>query len=450
MIGRAIERYHELLSGPLGRKSARAFVAAMKAARLFFGDRPICQALRPFFLAPDEALRLKSDAESMAGAFRKLLALLENDRGFRGVLRLSAADEAVLAADRQQFEPDQIARIDGFLVRGGPFRVIEYNAESPGGIAFGDALAEVFRGLPVMEAFAREFELSTFDGLGNTLRQLLSAHERRVGRPAANGTRIAVVDWKSAPTRREFELCAESFTRRGFPSRVIEPDELRFEDGRLTAGGETIDVVYKRVLVGDLAKNGGPGHPLVRAVAAGAVTCASRFQVHLLFRKELFAFFHDDRLAHLFSPAETDAIRRVVPWSRLVEDVTVSEGGQPARLYDVIRRRRERLVLKPTDQYGGKGVVLGWLSSPLLWDQTLEAARSEPYLVQERVELPSESFPMVRGDEIAYGDFFADINPYIWGGTRSDGFGARLAPGELLNVTAGGGSAVPVFVIRPR
>jgi hypothetical protein len=450
MIRQAIERYHELLAGSVGRETARAFLDAARAERLTFGDRPICFALRPFFLAPDEAARLKAEAEVLSRAFRKLVGVLASDRGFRSVLRLSQADEAVLAADRQPFEPDQIARIDGFLVRGGPFQVIEYNAESPGGIAFGDALGQVFRGLPVMEAFAREYDVVSFDGLGNTLRQLLEAHERRLGRPSPAPPAIAIVDWKSAPTRREFELCAESFTKRGCPSRIVEPDELRFEGGRLTAGGAPIDVVYKRVLVGDLVGRGGADHPLVRAVAAGAVTCASRFQVHLLFRKELFAFFHDDRLAHLFAEDERDAIRRLVPWSRLVEDVGVVHDGATHRLLDVVRRRRERLVLKPTDQYGGKGVVLGWLASPEEWERTLLAARSEPYLVQERVALPSERFPVVAEGSIAFGDFFADVDPYIWGGVRSEGFGARLAPGELLNVTAGGGSAVPVFVVSPR
>jgi len=197
VILRAIERYHELLAGPLGRESAAAFKAAMAAERLMFGDRPICHALRPFFLDAEEARRLKTDAEVLAGAFRKVLALVERDRTWRGSLRLGADDEALLEADRQPFEPDQIARLDGFLVRGGAYRVIEYNAESPGGIAFGDALGRIFRELPVTRAFEREFSLTAFDGLANTLRQLLSAHEQRLGRPAPGKPTIAVVDWKA-------------------------------------------------------------------------------------------------------------------------------------------------------------------------------------------------------------------------------------------------------------
>jgi hypothetical protein len=446
-VREVIDRYHALVTGPLGRESAHAFRAGMLSARLTFGDRPICQVLRPFFLTSAEASMLKADAEQLAGAFRKVLAALERDPGIRRVLALSEEEEALLAADRQPFEPDQIARLDGFLVRGGPFRAIEYNAESPGGIAFGDGLAALFRDLPIMHVLAREHAFSTYDGLSNTLAQLRRAHETRIGREAVGPLRIAVVDWKSAPTRREFEMCAEYFTRQGCPSAVVQPDEFHYDAGRLTAGGVPIDVVYKRVLAGDLVRNGGVNHPLVRAVRDGAVTCASRFQVHLLYRKELFALFRDERLAGSFTDAERDVIRRIIPWSRIVEDVDVDDGGRPARLFDLIRRRREQLVLKPTNQYGGKGVVLGWLATDAQWEQALVCARAEPYLVQERVELPSERFPVMDGDAIAFADFYADINPYIWGGVRSEGFGARLAPGELLNVTAGGGSAVPVFVV---
>jgi hypothetical protein len=442
-----IDRYHALLAGPLGRESVAAFGAAIRAARLTFGDRPICRVLRPYFLTARKADRIARGTEALLGAFRKVFALLDRDRSLRDILRLSPADEAVLSADRQPFEPDQISRLDGFLIRGGGYRSIEYNAESPGGIAFGDALAEIFRTLPVMQSLAADYPMTTPSGLGNTLRQLVESHERRVGPTSGPKPSIAVVDWKSAPTRREFEICADYFQRHGHPSRVVEPSALHLENGRLVAAGEPIDIVYKRALVGDLVRNGGADHPLVRAVREGLVTCASRFQVHILYRKEMFAFFHDPRIAADFSEAERAAVRAFVPWSRIVEDVEIPDGDQSVRLLDLIRRQREQLVLKPTSEYGGRGVVLGWHTTPEEWEAAIQRGLAEPHLVQERVALPSERFPVVDGDGISFADFYADLNPYVWGGVRSEGFGARLATGELLNVSAGGGSAVPVFVV---
>ena len=63
----------------------------------------------------------KDEAEALMSAFRKVYARLATDRAARAVLRLNTADEAVLACDRQPFEPDVVARIDGFLVRDGAF-----------------------------------------------------------------------------------------------------------------------------------------------------------------------------------------------------------------------------------------------------------------------------------------------------------------------------------------
>lgn len=37
--------------------------------------------------------------------------------------------------------------------------------------------------------------------------------------------------------------------------------------------------------------------------------------------------------------------------------------GQDVDLLPFVQANRERLVLKPNDEYGGKGVVLGWDTS---------------------------------------------------------------------------------------
>jgi uncharacterized circularly permuted ATP-grasp superfamily protein len=445
----AIQDYHEILRGPLGAPSLEKLDRALREEDLAFGDRPICQVARPYFLGAGEARRLGALVERLMSAFRKLLRILAEDPSLRAELALSPAEEAVIAADRQPFQPDVVGRIDGFLDPTGGFQVIEYNAESPGGIAFGDAMAAIFRGLPVMEELARKHRFRSLDNLGNTLCALLLAHRARLARDPLRPPSIAVVDRSSAPTRREFELCARRFAAEGHPARVVDPGDLRFEDGVLrTADGFSIDVVYKRVLVKELIAAGGLDHPLVRAVQAGAVTCASAFGVHILYRKELFALLHDRRVSPRFDDAERAAIAGAVPWSHLVRDCEVERDGFRGPLREYVLRHRTRLVLKPTAEYGGTGVVLGWLVDDSRWERAFEEALRAPSLVQERVGLGRESFPLAGRMPLEFREFYADLNPYVWNGVRSVGCGCRLAPGELLNVTAGGGSAVPVFIVE--
>jgi uncharacterized circularly permuted ATP-grasp superfamily protein len=115
-------------------------------------------------------------------------------------------------------------------------------------------------------------------------------------------------------------------------------------------------------------------------------------------------------------------------------------------LVEDIARRRETLVLKPNDEYGGKGVVLGWTVDQAEWESAIEVATTQSYVVQEAVEIPRVPFPVVL-DGLKYIDLAVDLDPYMFDG-RPGGFMTRVSAAALLNVTAGAGSVVPTFVVE--
>ncbi len=440
----ASQLWQELLAAEKDGASIRMLRDEQHRQRLLFGTRAICCVAQPLFVTAAEARHVTEGTRLLMSAWRKIARVLESEPDLRALLSLSAEEERILAADRQPFEPDVVGRMDGFLADG-EFRVVEYNAESPGGIGYGDALARIFEGLPVMERFRQQQPCRGFYGLARTHRALLQAHNERLGHPAATPVRIAIVDRLDVPTVREFELCAETFSALGSPAQVVDVHALRFENGVLSAGNFRPDIVYKRILVQDLLGLGGTEHPLVRAVAAGAVTCASGFGVHLLFRKELFAMLLHPACRARLDAEETAAVQRHVPWSAFVTQESSAPDGSP--LLEWIRRERASLVLKPGGSYGGSGVTLGWLVDDAAWEKALGEALATPSLVQRRVALPLARFASLDEPGVTSA-FRADLDPYVWNGRDIEGFGARLAPGDLLNVTAGGGSAVPVFTLE--
>jgi uncharacterized circularly permuted ATP-grasp superfamily protein len=111
---------------------------------------------------------------------------------------------------------------------------------------------------------------------------------------------------------------------------------------------------------------------------------------------------------------------------------------------------KDTLVLKPADEYGGKGVVLGWTVTQDEWAAACKAALAEPTIVQERVTVPTEPYPSFADGRTQVIDRFLDTNPYIWYGEYMSSCLTRLSTAALLNVTAGGGSTVPTFVIEER
>jgi uncharacterized circularly permuted ATP-grasp superfamily protein len=257
---------------------------------------------------------------------------------------------------------------------------------------------------------------------------------------------IAILDWPDVPTWSEFLLWQAWLEAMGHPCVVADVRSAEYRDGALWAGGKRIDVVYKRVLINELIEREGMQHPLVRAVRDGAVCLVNPFACKLLHKKASLAVLSDERNAPLFNDAEREAIDRHIPWTRVVEERHTGFHGARVDLVPHLLAARERMVLKPNDDYGGAGIVLGWEVDDAGWEAAVTRAMLEPHIVQERISLPSEPFPSMDGDTLVFANRIVDTAPFVHGGIHVDGCMSRISSAALVNVTAGGGSSVPTFV----
>jgi uncharacterized circularly permuted ATP-grasp superfamily protein len=189
---------------------------------------------------------------------------------------------------------------------------------------------------------------------------------------------------------------------------------------------------------------------VVRAVRERAVCMVNPFACKILHKKASLAVLSDERNAPLYTAQEREAIAANVPWTRVVEERRTTHGGAPIDLVPFIVEHKDDLVLKPNDEYGGKGIVLGWEVDDAAWAEALRAALREPYIVQERVALPSEPYPSIVDGRLLVTDRMLDTAPYVVYGQYVDGCLTRLSTAALLNVTAGGGSSVPTLLVDKR
>jgi hypothetical protein len=299
-----------------------------------------------------------------------------------------------------------------------------------------------------MRPFLRRFDARPLPGRHGVLHALLEAYAAWGGGRVA--PRIAILDWREVPTHNEFVLWVDYFRARGLEAVIIDPRETELRDGRLVAGGKAIDLIYKRVLISELVERGGRDHPVIRAVESGAVCMVNPFRCKLLHKKASLAVLSDERNVGLFSDDERQAIDAHIPWTRVVAERTTRHDGRTVDLVPFIVAQRERLVLKPNDAYGGKGIVLGWEVDDAAWERALGAALHEPHVVQERVPIPSEPFPSMVDGRVTFAERILDTDPFAFHGAHVDGCLSRLSTAALVNVTAGGGSQVPTFLVEAR
>jgi hypothetical protein len=429
-----IAAYHALLEDEhLAAASSASLAEGQRERNLMFGERPLCVALRPQLLTRKRYEQAVAAAEGVHSALSALEGALLGDADLRAELGLEAEEERLALADPGCKSSSPSARLDSFF--SDEVRFVEYNAESPAGMAYGDNLAAIFAGLPVMKAFRKSFPGRFLPTRGRQLAAMLRAFRQwgRGGKAA-----IAIVDWEGLPTAPEFEMFKAFFESEGVKTVICDPRALELRRGRLYARGVPVNLVYRRVLTSELLARGEDARALGDAYVAGAVCVVNSFRAKLLHKKMSLALLSDERYERLYTPAQRAAIRRHIPWTRRVRP----------ELAEDIARRRETLVLKPNDEYGGKGVVLGWTVSQVEWEATIGVATTRSYVVQEAVEIPRLAFPLAL-DGVRYLDLAVDLDPYLFDG-KAGGFMTRVSAAALLNVTAGAGSVVPTFVLEGR
>jgi uncharacterized circularly permuted ATP-grasp superfamily protein len=420
----------------------------MRARRLTFGGRLLCPFLRPFFVDAADEPRVREAAEMLWVLGERVVDAAMKDDTLLADLAVSEAEIALARIDPRYPTTSTAARADAFLLPDS-LQFAEYNAESPAGAGYSQGLAEVFEATGMMARFREApvgFDARMYRPVDHLLDALLASYRDWSGGRAPS--LMAIVDWREVPTFSEFELLRDAFVAKGVPTIVCDPRDLECSGGRLAAHGRAIDLVYRRVLINDIVERRDECRALVQAYEQGLACVANSLRCKISHKKAFFAVLTDERRANLFAAHERDLIARHVPWTVLVGEKRVLRQGREIDLIPFLRSQRDRLVIKPNDEYGGAGVTLGWETTESQWDDVIAKAladRESAWVAQERIAIRREPFPICVDGGVEMRDMLVDFAPYLFRGKLA-GFLTRLSATGLANVTSGGGQ-VPAFVV---
>ena len=242
--------------------------------------------------------------------------------------------------------------------------------------------------------------------------------------------RIAIVD-DNPPEQYlypEFVLARRVFAARGVDAVIADASQLRYDDGRLSVDGKTIDLVYNRVT--DFSFDQPEHKALQEAYRDGAVVVTPNPHNH--------ALLADKRNLSLLSKPATLEAWGVEPRLRALIDAvprTVLVNPDNA---DALWKSRRDLFFKPTGGHGGKAVYRGDKLTKGAWAEIAEGG----YVAQTLVR-PSER--MIKIDETPQRRKM-DVRLYTYDGQVLL-VAARLYQGQTTNFRTPGGGFAPVFVI---
>jgi hypothetical protein len=423
----------------------------MRAEKAMFGDRILCPFLRPHFITLEQYQQIQKVVGTLMRAVDKLYQAALRTKRLRQQLGLTPSEERLMKIDPGFKGFSVTSRIDSFLSEGA-LQFVELNAETPAGIAYQDVLSQIFAKLPLMKQFSKKYKVHSVGiraELAKLLQDIYREFCKNTGRPKKEFPNIAIVDWLDVPTRFEFELFQEFFEKNGFKAIITDPRHLDHIGHKLRSGDFEIDLIYRRVLTSEFLERLDLDHPMIQAYENQDVCIVNPFRTKFAHKKMIFGLLSDEKNEKYFSQREKAVIDRHVPWTRRVRQGYTRYKGKKVDLCQFILDNKDTLVMKPNDEYGGKGIYIGWESSRADWAAALTHALAEDYVVQEKVQVARERFPVITNGSVSYDEFIVDMDPYIFHGKYVHGCLTRLSGTALCNVTSGGGQT-PTFIIEKR
>jgi len=416
----AVAKYNKLVeSGPYRDLGwAEALHERMESAKLSAGGRLVCPFLRPSFISRRQYESLVKTGEALICAIDRMEQMVLATPSLLARLELLPAEKMLASIDPGYQALEVASRLDTHL-NNGHLHFVQYNADSPTGAAYADALADLFYDTPPIKEFRKKYALAKVGSRKHLLHALL----------------------------KSYKLFRDFFREEGYNVEIVSPEQLEYRNRVLRRGPFTIDVVYRRLGVQEFLIRFDLAHPLVQAYRDRAVCVVNSFRSELAHKKAMFGLLTDETLTAKFPAVERKAIREHVPWTRLVAQSKTTYQDKTIDLADFIVHNQQRLALKPNDDYSDQHSYFGWEMDSTGWERALKEAMRTPYVVQERVEPVRSVFPLMTFGQLEFREMQVDVHPHAYLG-KVQGCSSWLSTGKSGFSTAAG--IVPTYIVEAK
>ncbi|MBI3681057.1 MAG: hypothetical protein HY235_11755 [Acidobacteria bacterium] len=448
-ISEAVARYHRILEGDACKDLAwaEALRQKMQESGLVVSGRPVCPVLRPHFLSSRQYASLVKSSEILISAIDRVKQMALSMPALQSRMELLPA-EKMLASIDPGYSYLSVASLLETYVNNGSLRFMEFVADAPMGVAYGEVLANLFLETAPIREFKKRYLLLKLPGVKALLQGLLKAYKDFGGKKAPN---IAILEMKQpfqSIESAEYHLLAQSFRKLGYPAEVVNLDQVEYKNGVLRRGDFAIDLVYRCVKVQEFLVRYDLTHPLVRAYRDHAICMVNSFRAELARKKAIFDLLTDDSINQRFPAAERKVIRDSIPWTRVVSTSTTLYQDKKVDLVNFIQKNRQTLVLRPNDDAADQHEYRGWETDEAGWGRAVRTALRNPYVVQERSEPVVATFPVRQWSTVEMKPLRVDVHPHTLLG-KVQGCSSWLASVESSRFSTLSG-VTPTFVIEAK
>jgi hypothetical protein len=411
-LSEAIARYHKILEGD--QFSDLRWAHELQERNLAVGGRPVSPVLRPHFITRRQYAGLVKAVEAFSSAVERVENMAIGSPSLLSRMELLPAEKMLAAVDPGYASLTVTSLIDTHL-NNGTLRFARYIPDTPTGVAYGEALSDLFYDAPPVKQLRKRYHLEKLPGTKYLLQAILKAYKDWGGKNKKPN--VAILEFRQpfqTTESGENALIAELFRKEGLRVEVVSPDQLEYRNDVLKRGEFPIDLVFRRIKVQEFLVRFDLTHPLLRAYRDRAVCVVNNFRSELAQKKAIFDLLTDESITAGFPAAERNAIRDFVPWTRVVHETKTKYRNKTIDLPEFILHNRNKLVLRPNDDGVDQNSFRGSEVDDAGWEKALKTALRNPYVVQEAMDPVVDTFPLLQYGHLEMQKMRVDVHPHSY------------------------------------
>ncbi|HTW67841.1 MAG TPA: hypothetical protein VME17_24675 [Bryobacteraceae bacterium] len=448
-LSEAVTRYHKILESDHYRNLAWAHELheRMKANNLVAGGKPISPVLRPHFITRRQYAGLVKAVESFSTSLQRVQAKALGSPALLARMELLPAEKMLAAVDPGYALP--VTSLLDTHLNNGTLRFSRYLPDTPTGVAYGEALADIFYDAPPVKEFRKRYKLEKLPGTKHLLNAILKAYKEWGGKNKKPNIAILELRQPFQTTESgESAILADFMRREGYTVEVVSPEQLDYRDGILRRGDFAIDLIFRRMKVQEFLVRFDLSHPLLRAYRDRAVCVVNSFRSELAQKKAIFDLLTDEEITGDFPASERKAIKEFVPWTRIVQEAKTKYHNRTVDLPEFILHNRSKLVLHPNDDGADQQSFRGADVDEAAWEKALRSALRNPYVVQEAMDPVVDVFPVLQYGHLEMQKMRIDVHPHSYLG-KVQGCSSWLTAAGPTGFSSLSGVA-PTFILEQK
>ncbi len=345
-----------------------------------YKGEPVEFLYQGLFYSENEYKELKKLLNGLNSILDKVIKEYKNNPVFRSYFAFSDLMEELILINPGYTNNFPMGRFDIFYEESGQHKFCELNADGASAMNEVRVIQNVIYGSLASQEILKNYSLKRFELFYSWIDSLLHNY-REFNNGVDDKPNIAIVDFDGEGTMSEFKEFQKRFIQSGYQTVICDPRELKYIDGHLYYNDMKIKLVYRRATTIRLVEEADFISDFLDAYRDGAVCVVGGLVSQIIHNKVLFAILHDFNKVSFLNEDDKTFIKNHIPYTRIVD-------FQDKELIQNIKNKKNRWILKPFDQYAGKGVYAGKDFEDKGWNDIIDKNINSEYIVQEYINVP--------------------------------------------------------------